>query len=104
MAIIYNTNYTHNPNAYLTLAIERAARALFGADQVFLADNQTLALAAASGEHDTLICIDGQRINTQLIRRIRPAFKTMILWTFEDPFMLDFNVTNSTLLRLSRWE
>ncbi|GAB6853582.1 glycosyltransferase [Asaia astilbis] len=97
MAVIYNTNYTHNPNSYLTLAVERAARALFGSDQILLADNMTLAGAAASGEHDTLICIDGQRINTQLMRRIRPAFKTMILWTFEDPFMRDFNVENSNL-------
>lgn len=64
MAVIYNTNYTHNPNSYLTLAVERAARALFGHDQIILADNMSLAAAAASGEHDTLICIDGQRINT----------------------------------------
>lgn len=97
MAVIYNTNYTHNPNSYLTLAVERAARAIFGADQIVLADNMSLAAAAASGEHDTLICIDGQRINTQLMRRIRPAFRTMILWTFEDPFMRDFNVENAGL-------
>lgn len=97
MAVIYNTNYTHNPNSYLTLAIERAARSLFGEDQVVLADNMTLAAYAGSGEHDTLICIDGQRINLPLMRRIRPAFKTMILWTFEDPFMRDFNVENADL-------
>lgn len=97
MAVIYNTNYTHNPNSYLTLAVERAARSLFGSEHIFLADNMTLAGAAASGEHDTLICLDAQRINLQLMRRIRPAFKTMILWTFEDPFMRDFNVDNAGL-------
>lgn len=95
MAVIYNTNYTHNPNAYLTLAIRRAAEDLFGKDNIILADNMTLAGLAASGEHDTLLCIDGQRLNTALMRRIRPAFKVMILWTFEDPFMRDFNVDHS---------
>jgi len=97
MAVIYNTNFTHNPNSYLTLAVERAARKLFGADNVQVADNMTLGPIAASGEHDTLICIDAQRINLQQIRRMRPAFKTMILWTFEDPFMRDFNVDNAAL-------
>ncbi|MBS1055761.1 glycosyltransferase family protein [Gluconobacter kondonii] len=97
MAVIYNTNYTHNPNSYLTLAVQRAAEALFGKDQVTVADNMSLAGIAASGEHDVLICLDAQRINLPLIRRVRPAFKTMILWTFEDPFMRDFNVENAEL-------
>ncbi|QDH16621.1 glycosyltransferase [Swingsia samuiensis] len=97
MAVIYNTNYTHNPNSYLTLAIERAARSLFGHDQVVVADNMSLGGIAASGEHDVLICLDAQRINLALIKRVRPAFKTMILWTFEDPFMRDFNVQNADL-------
>nr|WP_237442265.1 MULTISPECIES: glycosyltransferase [unclassified Saccharibacter] len=92
MAIIYNTNYTHNPNSYLTLAIRQAAELLFGKDNIVVADNMSLGELAAAGEHDTLLCIDGQRLNTALIRRVRPAFKTMILWTFEDPFMKDFNV------------
>lgn len=97
MAVIYNTNYTHNPNSYLTLGVERAARQIFGHDQIDVADNMSLAGMAASGRHDTLICIDGQRINLQLIKRVRPAFKTLILWTFEDPFMRDFNVDNADL-------
>ncbi|GBQ86148.1 glycosyltransferase family protein [Gluconobacter albidus] len=97
MAVIYNTNYTHNPNSYLTLAVQRAAQALFGKDNVTVADNMSLAGIAASGEHDVLICLDAQRINLPLIRRVRPAFKTMILWTFEDPFMRDFNVENAEL-------
>ncbi|MCT6846130.1 MULTISPECIES: glycosyltransferase [Acetobacteraceae] len=91
MAIIYNTNHTHNPNAYLTLAIQRAAEELFGKENIVVADNMSLASAAASGQHDTLLCIDGQRINQALIRRVRPAFKTVILWTFEDPFMQEIN-------------
>lgn len=97
MAVIYNTNYTHNPNAYLTLAIQRAAEALFGKENIVLADNMSLGEAAASGEHDTLLCIDGQRLNQALIRRIRPAFKTLILWTFEDPFMGELNSQVSPL-------
>ncbi|GBR52892.1 glycosyltransferase [Neokomagataea thailandica NBRC 106555] len=97
MAVIYNTNFTHNPNSYLTLAIERSAKTLFGNDDVVVADNMSLAGIAASGEHDVLICIDAQRIHLPLLRRIRPAFQTMILWTFEDPFMRDFNVENAGL-------
>lgn len=97
MAVIYNTNYTHNPNYYLTLAFERAARKLLGDDNIVVADNMTLAGLAASGEHDVLICIDGQRINVELMKRIRPAFKTMIFWAFEDPFMLDFNIGNTSM-------
>lgn len=97
MAIIYNTNYTHNPNAYLTLAIQRAAEELFGKENILVADNMSLAAAAASGEHDTLLCIDGQRLNQALIRRVRPAFKTVILWTFEDPFMQDVNALAASL-------
>lgn len=94
MAIIYNTNYTHNPNYYLTLAFERAAKVILGDDNVVVADNMTLARLAASGEHDVLICIDGQRINMELMRRVRPAFRTMIFWAFEDPFMVSFNAEN----------
>ncbi|GBQ22975.1 glycosyltransferase [Acetobacter estunensis NRIC 0472] len=94
MAVIYNTNYTHNPNYYLTLAFERAARTVLGDENVVVADNMTLAGLAAAGEHDVLICIDGQRINMELMRRVRPAFKTMIFWAFEDPFMVPFNVDN----------
>lgn len=55
MAVIYNTNYTHNPNSYLTLAVQRAAQTLFGKEQVVVADNMSLAAIAASGEHDVLI-------------------------------------------------
>jgi len=97
MAIIYNTNYTHNPNYYLTLAVERSARALFGDDNIVVADNMSLGELAAAGEHDVLICIDGQRINLELMKRVRPAFRTMIFWAFEDPFMIDFNVMNTTM-------
>lgn len=97
MAIIYNTNYTHNPNSYLTLAVERAAKAVVGEDQIVVADNHNLAALAARGEHQTLLCIDGQRINLPLLQRVRPAFKTLILWTFEDPFMKDFNVGNASV-------
>ncbi len=97
MTVLYNTNYTHNPNAYLTLAVQRAAEALFGGDNVVLADNRTLVTLAAGGEHATLICLDGQRLNRRLIERIRPAFRTMVLWLFEDPFMLDYNQANADL-------
>lgn len=97
MAVIYNTNYTHNSNSYLTLAIKDAAEKLFGRDNIIVADNMSLAGLAALGEHDTLLCLDGQRLNAALMRRVRPAFKTMILWTFEDPFMQDLNAENALL-------
>ncbi|QNT78254.1 glycosyltransferase [Entomobacter blattae] len=97
MAIIYNTNYTHNSNSYLTLAIERSAKQLWGSENIVVADDMSLMAIAATGEHDVLICIDGQRIDIEQIRRLRPSFKTMIFWAFEDPFMLDINVKNTTL-------
>jgi glycosyltransferase involved in cell wall biosynthesis len=97
VTVIYNTNYTHNPNAYLGLGIQRAAEALFGGDNVVLADNRTLVQLAASGDHPTLICVDGQRLNRKLIERVRPAFRTLVLWLFEDPFMLEFNRANADL-------
>jgi len=97
VTILYNTNYVANPNAYITLAVADAARSLWGADRVLLADNRTLLPAATSGEHDTLICIDGQRMNRGLIQRARASFRTTILWLFEDPFMLDYNVESAEL-------
>ena len=97
MTILYNTNYTHNANSYLTIAVHRAAEALFGADNVVLADNRTLGELAAAGEHATLICIDGQRLHRQLLERVRPAFQTMVLWLFEDPFMLEYNLGHTDL-------
>jgi glycosyltransferase involved in cell wall biosynthesis len=97
VTVLYNTNHTHNPNAYLTLAVQRAAEALFGGDNVVLADNRTLVTLAGSGEHATLICLDGQRLNRRLIERIAPAFRTRVLWLFEDPFMLDYNQANADL-------
>lgn len=92
MAVIYNTNYTHNSNSYLTLAVARAAKELWGEENVVVADNMTLLSIAATHEHEVLICIDGQRTDFELMKRLRPCFKTMIFWAFEDPFMLDFNV------------
>ena len=97
MTILYNTNYTHNANAYLTLAVERAAKAVFGADNVVLADNRNLVELAASGAHATLICLDGQRLRRPLLERVRPALQTMVLWLFEDPFMLDYNLAHAGL-------
>ncbi len=97
MTILYNTNFTHNSNAYLTLGIERAAQAVFGAENVVRADNRNLVELAASGEHATLICLDGQRLHRGLIERVRPAFQTMVLWLFEDPFMLDYNLAHAGL-------
>ena len=97
MTIIYNTNFTHNPNSYLTLAIVDAARRIFGDDNVVLADNRSLAPLAASGTHEVLICIDGQRLHEGLIRRVRRSFRTVVMWLFEDPFMLDYNIQNIDL-------
>ena len=97
MTVLYNTNFTHNPNAYLSLAVQRAAAAVFGADNVVLADNRTLAELAATGEHATLVCLDGQRLHRGLIERVRPAFQTAVLWLFEDPFMLDYNLAHAAL-------
>lgn len=91
MAVIYNTNYTHNSNSYLTLAVARAAKKLWGEGNVVVADNMNLLEIAATHEHEVLICIDGQRTDFELMKRLRPCFKTMIFWAFEDPFMLDFN-------------
>ena len=48
MTVIYNSNFTHNPNSYLTLAVLDAAREQFGAENVVLADNRSLAPIAAS--------------------------------------------------------
>jgi len=97
MTVIYNTNFTHNPNSYLTLAVLDAARQLFGAENVELADNRSLAPIAARGEHELLICLDGQRLHQGLLRRVRRSFRSMALWLFEDPFMLDYNVQNIDL-------
>ncbi len=97
MTVIYNTNFTHNPNSYLTLAVLDAARQTFGDASVVLADNRTLVPLAAGGTHDVLICIDGQRLHEGLLRRVRHAFRTMVLWLFEDPFMLDYNIQNMDL-------
>ena len=97
MAVIYNTNYTHNSNSYLTLAVFWAAKKLWGEDNVVVVDNMDILSVAASGEHEVIICIDGQRTDYELMKRLRPCFKTMIFWAFEDPFMLDFNVQVTTI-------
>ena len=96
MTVIYNTNFTHNPNSYLTLAVLDAAKALFG-PQVVLADNRSLVPIAAAGLHDVLICIDGQRLHEALLRRVRRSFRTVVLWLFEDPFMLEYNLQHAEL-------
>ena len=97
MTVLYNTNYTHNPNSYLTLAVLDAAREVFGDGNVVLADNRSLAPLAASGAHDVLICLDGQRLHEGLLRRVRHAFGCVALWQFEDPFMLDYNLQHLDL-------
>ncbi len=100
MILLYNTNDTRNPNAYLGLAVEDALRALVGAEGVMRVDTRMLAPAAATAEHDLLICIDGQRLDAGLIARVRPAFRRIVLWAFEDPFMLDYNLAHMDLFDL----
>ena len=100
MIALYNTNATRNPNAYLTLAVEAALRALVGADGVLRVDERTLAREAATGAHALLLCIDGQRLNAGLIARVKPGFRRVVLWAFEDPFMLDYNLANAALFDL----
>ncbi len=100
MILLYNTNATHNPNAYLTLAVEDALRRLAGAQGVMRVDERTLAPVAATGAHELLICIDGQRLNAGLIARVRPAFRKVVLWVFEDPFMLEYNLAHLDLFDL----
>ncbi|QCE33380.1 glycosyltransferase [Acetobacteraceae bacterium] len=97
MVVVYNSNDTHNPNAYLTLGINWAAQEAFGKENILLADTHTLAKIAASGQHSTLLVLDGQRLDRALLRRVKPAFSTLILWTFEDPFMQDLNLENAGL-------
>ena len=92
MILLYNTNATQNPNAYLTFAVENALRTLVGAHNVMRVDERSLAPAAATGAHELLICIDGQRLHAGLIARVKPAFRKVVLWVFEDPFMLDYNL------------
>ncbi len=99
MILLYNTNATLNPNAYLTLAIEDALRRLVGTE-VRRVDETTLAPAAAAGPHALLVCIDGQRLDRGLIARVRPGFRKLVLWVFEDPFMLDHNLASLDLFDL----
>jgi len=54
MAVIYNTNYTHNSNSYLTLAVARSAKKLWGEENVVVADNMNLLEVAATHEHEVL--------------------------------------------------
>ena len=75
-------------------------RRLVGGTGVVRVDTRTLAPAAATGEHDLLICIDGQRLDAGLIARVRPAFRRVVLWVFEDPFMLDYNLAHIDLFDL----
>ncbi len=100
MILLYNTNATRNPNAYLTLAVEAALRSLVGAEGVRRVDERTLAREAASRVHALLLCIDGQRLNAGLIARVKPAFRRVVLWAFEDPFMLDYNLAHASLFDL----
>lgn len=100
MILLYNTNSTLNPNAYLTIAVEDALRTLVGAENVLRVDERTLAPAAATGAYELLICIDGQRLNAGLIARVKPALRKTVLWVFEDPFMLDYNLVNLDLFDL----
>jgi len=67
---------------------------------VMRVDTRSLAPAAATGAHDLLICIDGQRLDAGLIARVKPAFRKTVLWVFEDPFMLDHNLAGLDLFDL----
>ena len=100
MILLYNTNATHNPNAYITRAVEAALRRLVGPDGVRRVDERTLARAAADGTCRLLVCIDGQRLDAGLLARIRPAVGRLVLWVFEDPFMLDYNLASLDLFDL----
>lgn len=97
MLLIYNSNFIHNSNSYLTLAIERAAKRVFGAEVVEIGDNRTLAKMAASGKFSILICIDGQRLDSALISRVKSAFTKTVLWVFEDPFMISHHLSQQHL-------
>jgi DUF based on E. rectale Gene description (DUF3880) len=97
MIVIYNSNYIGNRNSYLTYAVAEAAREVFGRKDVVIADNRSLVPLAATGFYEFLVCVDGQRLYEPLLRRARPSFSVAALWAFEDPFMLDYNVSNSSM-------
>lgn len=100
MIVVYNTNYTHNSNSYLTRAVLDGASAAFAGEEVVLVDNEDLMRVAAGGPHRALICIDGQRLRADMLRRVRGCFAATALWLFEDPFMVEQNTRNAALFDL----
>lgn len=100
MILLYNTNSSHNPNSYLTLAIEEAMRRLLPGEDVHRVDERRLLAELAAGTCRMLLCLDGQRLNAGLLARARPAVGRLVLWVFEDPFMLDHHLAHASLFDL----
>lgn len=47
-----------------------------------------------------LVCLDGQNINKEIISKARQYCRSCVLWTFEDPYTLKYNIENSHLFDL----
>lgn len=85
--VILNTN-TQTRNSHITRAIVAAAEALLGAANVRYVNYANVVTICASLDRPILLCIDGQRINTDIVRQARRWAAATALWTFDDPYNL----------------
>jgi len=85
--VILNTNL-ETRNFHITRAIWEDAVKLLGNDKVRLATYDNLVETCKGSGRPLLLCIDGQRLNPDIIHSARAYSHRCVLWTFDDPYNL----------------
>ncbi|SFD68793.1 glycosyltransferase family protein [Roseivivax sediminis] len=94
--VVLNSN-THTRNIHITKMILDAAREMLGRDRVHYATYDNVIATCRAEEAPLLLVIDGQRLNTAVLRAARLHTRTMALWLFDDPYNMSENVTNARI-------
>nr|WP_082490103.1 glycosyltransferase [Methylobacterium sp. Leaf122] len=97
--VIINTN-TATRNYHITRAIYNDARTLLGGERVAIATYDNLVETCASLDKPILLCIDGQRINSDIIAAASRYCTASALWTFDDPYNLNTHLKFAELFDL----
>lgn len=85
--VLINTN-THTRNIHITRAILEDARGILGRAKVHMAGYDNVVDICMGLDSPVLLCLDGQRLNVNILQRAIRYCAVAALWTFDDPYNL----------------
>lgn len=97
--VLINTNTTTR-NYHITRAIFQDACTLLGAEKVRIATYDNLVEICSKLKDPILLCVDGQRLNSDIVHAANRYCSATVLWTFDDPYNLNDHIETADLFDL----